>query len=63
MGDEHSVDTEPEPERGRTPSLGRMLTTILVAVLTVLTFLLGRSMVQHRFFQGGRVHLNGSVGQ
>jgi hypothetical protein len=63
MGNEHNVETEPEPERGRKPSLGRVWTTILVAVLTVLTFLLGRSMEQHRFFQGGRVHLNGSVGQ
>jgi hypothetical protein len=35
----------------------------LVAVMFVLFFLLGQAMVRHRFFQGGRYHANGSVGQ
>ena len=32
-------------------------------VLLVILLLLGQSMVRHRFFQGGRYHQNGSVGQ
>ncbi|MGA7399286.1 MAG: hypothetical protein WCC99_02520 [Candidatus Sulfotelmatobacter sp.] len=36
---------------------------LFVVVLVVLFFLLGQSMVRHRFFQGGPYHRNGSVGQ
>ena len=36
---------------------------LFVGVLIVLIFLLGEAMVRHRFFQGGRYHANGSVGQ
>jgi hypothetical protein len=36
---------------------------LFVAVLVVILFLLGQSMVHHRFHQGGRVHRNGSFGQ
>jgi hypothetical protein len=36
---------------------------LFVALLAVLFFLLGHSMVRNRFFQGGRVHRNGSIGQ
>jgi hypothetical protein len=36
---------------------------LFVGVLIVLIFMLGEAMVQHRFFQGGRYHANGSVGQ
>ena len=36
---------------------------LFVAVLTVLFFLLGHSMVQHRFHEGNRRHHNGSLGQ
>jgi hypothetical protein len=43
--------------------LYRVGKVLLVAVLFVLFFLLGQSMVRHRFFQGGRYHANGSVGQ
>jgi hypothetical protein len=48
---------------GREPpsfGIGRFL---FVVVLAAVFFLLGQSMVRHRFFQGGRVHRNGSVGQ
>jgi hypothetical protein len=31
--------------------------------LAVILFLLGQSMVRHRFFEGGRFHRNGSIGQ
>ncbi|MGO9515922.1 MAG: hypothetical protein ACLPND_02655 [Candidatus Korobacteraceae bacterium] len=34
-----------------------------VALFVVFLLLLGLSMVHHRFFQGERVHRNGSVGQ
>jgi hypothetical protein len=36
---------------------------MFAAVLAVILFLLGQSMVRHRFFQGGREHRNGSIGQ
>jgi hypothetical protein len=50
-----------QPERK--PRSGPIWTLVLMTVFLVLLFLLGRSMVKHRFFQGGRVHPNGSVGQ
>jgi hypothetical protein len=40
--------------------IGRL---VFIVVLTVLFFLLGQSMVRHRFFQGGRQQWNGSIGQ
>ena len=36
---------------------------LFVVVLVVVLFLFGQSMVRHRFFQGGREHRNGSIGQ
>ena len=51
----------------RRPSIGELIyrvgRVVMVAVLFVLIFLLGLSMVHHRFFRGGRYHANGSVGQ
>jgi hypothetical protein len=47
----------PEP-----PSFGTR-EFLFVLLLAVLFFLLGHSMVRHRFFEGGRVHRNGSIGQ
>ena len=52
-----------EDPAGRKPpsfGIGRFL---LVVVLVVILFLLGQSMVRHRFFRGGRVHRNMSTGQ
>ena len=40
--------------------VGRVL---LVAGLLGSFFVLAQSMVEHRFFEGGRYHANGSVGQ
>jgi hypothetical protein len=51
----------PQPERK--PSTLGILKFLFVVVLFVLFLLLARSMVNHRFFQGQRVHLNGSLGQ
>jgi hypothetical protein len=31
--------------------------------LAVIFFLLGQTMLRHRFFQGERSHRNGSIGQ
>jgi hypothetical protein len=57
------TDSNLAPQReGRAPS-GRIWIAVFVAIFVILLFLLGRSMVQHRFFRGARVHENGSVGQ
>jgi hypothetical protein len=37
--------------------------TVFLAIFFVLLYLLGRNMVDHRFFRGGRIHENGSIGQ
>jgi hypothetical protein len=36
---------------------------LFIVFFVVILFLLGQSMVHHRFFEGGRFHRNGSVGQ
>jgi hypothetical protein len=48
--------------RGKQPrfGIGSVLATV---VLVVILLLLGKSMVRHRFHEGGRVHWNGSIGQ
>jgi len=51
----------PRPEQKR--PLAGIITTLFVAIFVLLVFLLGVSMVHHRFFRGQRVHQNGSVGQ
>lgn len=43
--------------------LARFLKILFIVVFFVLVLLLSQSMVNHRFFQGERVHDNGSVGQ
>ncbi len=50
------------PPDGEPPSFG-IGQFLFVGLLMVILFLLGQSMVRHRFFQGGREHRNGSVGQ
>ena len=51
-----------DPAGGKPPSFGirELLFTVFLAIIF---FWLGHSMVRLRFFQGGRVHRNGSVGQ
>jgi hypothetical protein len=48
---------------GRTPPSFGLEKFLFAVVLAVIFFLLGQSMVHHRFFEGGRVHRNGSIGQ
>lgn len=43
--------------------LYRVGRVVLVAILFGSFFMLAHSMVEHRFFEGGRYHANGSVGQ
>jgi hypothetical protein len=50
------------PSERETP-LYQALKIGFVALFVVFLLLLGLSMVHHRFFQGERVHHNGSVGQ
>jgi hypothetical protein len=52
----------PTPARREPPSFG-VGQFVFVIVLLVMLILLGQSMVRHRFFQGGREHRNGSIGQ
>jgi hypothetical protein len=52
----------PDPEGNEPPSFGTGH-FLFVLLLAVIFFLLGHSMVRHRFFEGGRVHRNGSIGQ
>jgi hypothetical protein len=51
------------PPAGETPPSFGIGKFLFLVVLAVMFFLLGQSMVRHRFFQGGRFHRNGSVGQ
>ena len=48
---------------GREPPNFGIRQFLFVAVLAIIFFLLGQSMVRHRFFQGSREHRNGSIGQ
>jgi hypothetical protein len=48
---------------GRKPPSFGIGQFLFVLVLAVILFLLGQSMVRHRFHEGGRVHRNGSNGQ
>ncbi len=50
------------PAERKPPRFG-MGSFLFVLVLALIFFLLAHSMVRHRFFQGGRVHRNGSIGQ
>jgi uncharacterized membrane protein (DUF485 family) len=43
--------------------LSGIITVLFVTVFFFLVLLLGMSMVHHRFFEGQRVHQNGSLGQ
>jgi hypothetical protein len=49
-------------ERQRSP-WARVVQVLLIATFAVAVFLLGLSMVHHRFFQGSRVDQNGHVRQ
>jgi hypothetical protein len=57
------TDSKPELQPGQRPRSAAMWKVLIVAVLVVLFYLLAQSMVDHRFFEGQRVHNNGSVGQ
>ena len=50
------------PAGSKPPSFG-IGQFLFVVVLAIILFLLGHSMVRHRFFQGEREHRNGSIGQ
>jgi hypothetical protein len=52
--------TDPTGPKPPSFGIGQFVWTL---VLLVILLLLGQSMVRHRFFQGGRYHQNGSVGQ
>jgi hypothetical protein len=54
----HPNDATPQGPRSPWPQIVRFL---LLAALVVALFLLGQSMVQHRFFRGGRIDRNGHL--
>lgn len=65
MGDAALMTTSlntPTPGGREPPSFG-IGQFLFVVVLAVILVLLGQSMMHHRFFQGGREHRNGSIGQ
>jgi len=49
------------PEKRQLPWLG-IAKFLFIAILTLLFYLLAQSMVNHRFFRGGWMNHNGSVG-
>ncbi|MGA7694894.1 MAG: hypothetical protein WCA76_07680 [Candidatus Sulfotelmatobacter sp.] len=57
-----SPSNSPDSGGRRPPSFG-VREFVFALLLAILFFLLGHSMVHHRFFEGGRFHRNGSVGQ
>jgi hypothetical protein len=59
MDKDENLPASPEQKR---PMAG-IITTVFVTIFVLLVFLLGVSMVHHRFFRGQRVHQNGSLGQ
>lgn len=56
-------DSNFAPQPKRKPFASAILKSLFAVVLFILFLLLARSMVDHRFFDGQRVHQNGSVGQ
>jgi hypothetical protein len=52
-----------QPQAARNTQLAGILKILFIVVFFALVLLLSQSMVHHRFFQGERVHDNGSVGQ
>ncbi len=57
------TDSKSSQGPGKKPLSGRIWMAVFLAIFFVLVYLLGRSMVDHRFFRGGRIHENGSIGQ
>ena len=51
-----------DPAGRKPPSFG-VREFLFGLFLAIIFLLLGHSMVRHRFFQGGRYHRNGSIGQ
>jgi predicted Na+-dependent transporter len=58
-----TTDLNTSPPAGRRPPSFGIEKFLFAIFLAVIFFLLGHSMVRHRFFEGGRFHRNGSVGQ
>jgi hypothetical protein len=57
------IHSNPAPQGESKPHWLGIWKFVFVAIFFILLFLLGQSMVQHRFFAGERVHHNGSIGQ
>jgi hypothetical protein len=51
-----------DPAGRKPPSFG-IGQFLFIVFLAVIFFLLGQTMLRHRFFQGERSHRNGSIGQ
>ena len=60
---EMTTSSNTPPRAGHKPPSFGIRHLLFVVVLAVILFLLGQSMVRHRFFQGGREHRNRSIGQ
>ena len=56
-----SDSNTPGPAGSRPPRFG-IGSLLFVVVLGVVIFLLAQNMIRHRFFRGGWVNRNGSIG-
>ena len=57
------TELRPTTHPERKPPWSGIWKVFCFAVFLALLVLLAQSMVEHRFFQGERVHSNGSIGQ
>ena len=56
-----TTDSNATAPGGRKPPRFGIGSFVFIVVLAVIFFLLGQSMVRHRFFRGGRIDRNGAL--
>ena len=56
-----TTDSNSAAHAGRKPPRFGIGSLVIIVVLGVIFFLLGQSMVRHRFFRGGRINPNGTL--
>jgi len=56
-----TTDSNSAAPGGRKPPRFGIGTFLFIGILAVIFFLLGQSMVRHRFFRGGWINRNGTM--